>query len=212
MFLSFVFGVEQFLLVAIVIMLVAAYTTTGGFRTVVSTDIIQFICMVIAILAGILLFNILPSGKSFEDVGYLYSFSGMIGDVGWQTAVGLCFLGFFWLISTPDTWQRNCTSRSIDVSIKGILVGTVLMCILVAMFAIGGMYVKTSIEGLVSTEHLSHLSQGYFAFSDIFLIDYNAMGVGVNILLTLIAIGLLMAAVSTIDTFLIVIAHHTCPN
>jgi len=207
MLLSIIFHIEQILLVTVLIIAVFSYTAIAGFRTVVMTDILQFIFMIVAVIAGIFLFNILPFGESFNTAGYTYSFNAMISGAGWQTAVGLIFLGFFWLISTPDTWQRNCASRSVDTSVKGAFYGTLLMSILVIFFALGGMYVKTTIIGLVPVESASLLSGGYFAFNDIFLLDYSTMGIGVNILLALIALGLIMAAVSTIDTLLIVVAH-----
>jgi len=207
MVLSSIFNLDQILLVAIMIILVFSYSAMAGFHTVVVTDILQFIFMIIAVAAGIVLFNTLPVNETLNSTEYTYSFNTMITGVGWQTATGLIFLGFFWLIATPDTWQRNCASRSLNTSKKGVIYGTIIMSILVIFFAIGGMYVKTTITGLVPTENISLLSGGYFAFNDIFLISHGSMSIGINILLTLIAIGLIMAAISTIDTLLIVVSH-----
>lgn len=207
MIISQIIGVNQAILVLCIMFLVAFYTITSGFRTVVFTDRLQFFCMAVSIIAGAYLFSSLPSSLSFIEAGYEFSVSDMFIGVGYPTAIGLIILGFFWLISTPDTWQRNCATRNIDTSISGSIIGTILMCIFVFAFAIGGMLVKTNIEPLVSSSNQQFLSKGFFTFADIFLIDYHSLGSVTNIVLALIAVGILMAAISTIDTFLVVIGH-----
>lgn len=207
MVISHIFSISQTALVICVLFGIALYAVVSGFKTVVFTDILQFFCMLFAIIAAMVLFIKLPGSKTFTEVGYNFSFVNMFSDTGFPTALGFIVLGFFWLISTPDTWQRNCASRSLNTTMKASIAGTFLMCIFVACFGIGGMLVKSNIEPIIPDFNTSSLSKGYFAFSDIFLVNYNSMGIFINALLAFIGLGLLMAAVSTVDTFMVVIGH-----
>jgi Na+/proline symporter len=185
-----------------------AYTAHGGFQSVVWTDVLQSFLMTLAIVAGFFLFANLPPGQSFSAAGYDASLSTVIGGVGWPTAVGLSVLGFCWLVSTPDTWQRNCASRSLDTSKRGVVIGCLVMCISVMLFALAGMLVKVQVEPLVMQgARAAELSGGAFPLNDIFLLDFDALGPFAAALAAVVGIGLVMAAVSTMDTFLVVIGH-----
>ncbi|MEM9374660.1 MAG: hypothetical protein AAGA72_00460 [Pseudomonadota bacterium] len=194
-------------IVSLFALLVAAYTASAGFYTVVFTDRIQFALMLLAVFGGVALFSGLPQQGPLYKSGYEFSLWDMFSDVGWPTALGLVCLGFFWLLATPDTWQRNAASRSMATSKAGAAWGTLLMCLWVAAFAFGGMLVKHLVVPLVPETSIEQLSGGYFAFNDIFLLNFDDYGVWVQIGAAVLATGMVMAAISTVDTFLIVIGH-----
>jgi len=208
LFLQLLIALPVHLLMILFIGLVAIYTSAAGFFTVVTTDRVQALLIIGAILGGIALFAALPSNGGLSAAGYEFSVTGMVTDIGWPTALGLSALGFFWLIATPDTWQRNAASRSLDTSIKGSWLGTALMSLSVAAFAFSGMFVGAQIEPLVAeADNLYRYSDGSYPLNDIFLIDIDEFGAVVQIGAALLAIGMLMAAISTIDTFFVVIGH-----
>jgi Na+/proline symporter len=198
--------VDQVVLLALFTVLVCAYTATSGFYTVVFTDKMQAVLMAAGVVAGAVLFSLLP-GKTFSEAGYAADVGTVLSGVGWPTAVGLVVLGFFWMLATPDTWQRNASSRNIDLTKQGTYIGGALMCAWVAVFAIAGMLIKTSIEPNLSADMVQRLSQGAFPFSDLFLLSFDRFGTLATLAAAVIALALIMAAISTLDTFLIVLSH-----
>lgn len=90
---------------------------------------------------------------------------------------------------------------------KGIAIGSLVMMISVGLFGVAGMLVKSTVEPLVAAELKSNLSQGGFPFNDIFLLNFADLGLFPTFLAAVVGAGLVMAAVSTVDTFLIVLAH-----
>ena len=207
MFASLVLGVPHVVLMALFVVSVVAYTAAAGFFAVVHTDIVQSFLLIVALVAAFALFSLLPEGSSLSSAGYSASPREVIGGVGWPTAVGLIVLGFFWLIATPDTWQRNAASRRFDTTLRGTLLGTGAMCVAVAAFAVLGMLVQMKVVPNVPPELSPSLSGGYFPLNDVFLLNLEELGPFASCLGALFATGLVMAAISTIDTFLVVIGH-----
>lgn len=200
-------GLPQVIIVIVVILIVSFYTISSGFHSVVYTDFAQCVFLAAAIMCGLtflLSFNS-PGSVALHDV-YKSDLNSILFNAGWPTAVGLTVLGLFWLISTLDTWQRNCATRSMDTSLKGALLSSILLVGSVSAFSFIGMLVKAKIEPTVSGSAVALLSKGNFPINDIFLADISTYPFG-PYLLAIFAAGLLMAAISTMDTFIIVIAH-----
>ena len=204
LFLANAFQLPQTVFLAYFLLLVVAYTAVAGFFTVVFTDLVQFGLMFVATVAGVILFVSMGPGTSFAEIGYETSVSSIVGGVGAPTAIGLVVLGFFWLLATPDTWQRNCASRNIDLTKKGTTIGVAALTVWVAVFAIGGMEVRSVVEPLIASN--PDYSKGYFPFSDVFLLDFASLGSFPSLIAAAFGVGLIMAAISTIDTFLVIIA------
>lgn len=183
------------------IVLIAIYATTGGFRTVIHTDILQSIMLIFAIFGGLYF-------AFFYETSYevTYNFKEIFNGVGWANSAGIAFLGFGWLLITMDTWQRNCASRDIDTTRNGILISGGLMILFVIIFAFFGMYVKDIIEPLAMSQGLQ-VSEGTFPFNDLYLLASPDNPIGIKFALAAVFIGLIMAAISTADTFFIVIGH-----
>lgn len=190
--------------VGIFTVLIGGYVTLGGYRTVVITDKAQAYTMFAAFIA-ISLFLFFVSGWSIPSLGSgeaARSFS----DPGWANKTGISFIGAAWLLVTMDTWQRNCASRSLETTVKGAVAGGLILVGSVVLFAIIGMYVKAGLEPVLAEEMASQLSGGYYALADLVL--YGPQGsVLENVLVGVFVLGLLMAGISTADTFLMVVAH-----
>ena len=186
------------------LVIISAYSILGGFRTVIDTDIIQSILLSVAIASGIYFVFAFDTPNSIE----LNFDSTIITGTGWANSLGISFLGFGWLLVTMDTWQRNSASRSLDVSLKGVMWSGILMTIFVILFAIFGIYVKSVIEPIAVSNGLQDsISNGAFPFNDLYLIKDLVPTYGLKVALALIFIGLIMAAASTVDTFFVVIGH-----
>lgn len=199
--------IPQVVMVILVLSLVAYYTTSAGFHSVVFTDIVQCVFLALAMGSAVYFLSSINSPSTLAiNAVYAHDIKTIVFGSGWPTSIGLTILGLFWLISTPDTWQRNCSTRSLDTSISGALLSVILLIGAVSTFAYIGMLVKTAVEPNVSDTFSHLLSHGSFPINDIFLLDLNKHRIGI-LLLPLFAGGLLMAAISTIDTFIIVVAH-----
>lgn len=198
---SIVFGFSVSATFLVLTLIIAAYSCLGGFKTVVHTDIIQFIFLVLAIIAGVYFYY------KFDSSGITsYSFGTILSDTGWANSLGISFLGFGWLLVTMDTWQRNSAARNIDVSFTGIRWSVAIMTVFVILFALFGMFIKDAIEPFAAQHNIT-TSGGLFPFNDLFLIrDFISEPI-LKVLLAIIFVGLIMAAASTADTFFVVIGH-----
>ena len=181
--------------------LIALYSCLGGFRTVVDTDILQSLFLILAIIAGFY-FVFTFEAKPITSFQLNTIFSG----AGWANSLGISFLGFGWLLITMDTWQRNCASRSIDTSMKGVIIAGLIMTLFVILFALFGTYVKDAIEPILSSNNVK-TSSGLMAFNDFLQIEQFVTPSLLKMAIGIIFIGLIMAAISTADTFLVVLSH-----
>jgi Na+/proline symporter len=202
-----ILGIPQPVLMCLFIAIVCFYCIGAGFYSVVFTDVMQTCFFAFATVCGMWLLLSLPDGKTFSDLGYQSDVGSILSGVGIPNIVGLCVLGFFWLIATPDNWQRNCSTRKYDSTFKGAQVSCALLLVWVATFAYAGMMVKAAVEPNVPRQLAQNLSGGALPLNDIFLLDFGSLGYLKAFLGGIFAAGLLMAAISTVDTFLIVIGH-----
>ena len=152
--------------------------------------------------AGVLFFLLIGKGHSLT-AAYPFSLQKMITDYGWPGASGIAFLGFGWLLVTMDSWQRNCATRQLPRDKMSTLTGTVILTGSVILFALAGMAVKAYVEPQVPK---ALLSNGPYPFNDAFLLAPHATPLH-GFLLGIIAVGLLLAGMSTANTFLFVTSH-----
>lgn len=200
---SQVFGISTSLTFLWLLAIIASYSCLGGLRTVIHTDILQSILMLLAIFAGLYFYF------NFDSLGITnseYSFTSIIGGTGWANSLGISFLGFGWLLVTMDTWQRNSASRNTNITFNGIRSSIGIMIVFVILFALFGMYIKDAIEPLVLKSGLTS-SGGLFPFNDLFLISDLIREPFLKASLAIIFVGLIMAAASTADTFFVVMSH-----
>lgn len=185
----------------VLVSIIAAYAILGGFRTVVHTDILQSVLLIVAIIAGFYFYF------NFESAGITsHSFRTIFSGAGWANALGISFLGFAWLLATMDTWQRNSASRSLDISFKGVSWAGGIMVVFVILFALFGMYVKDAIAPIAQENGLA-TSGGFYPFNDLFAISNLASEQFLQVSLAALFVGLIMAAASTADTFFVVMSH-----
>lgn len=186
----------------VLLALISIYSILGGFKTVIHTDILQSILLLLAIIAGLIFYFNFDSNGGIQE----YEFDKIITGTGWANSLGISFLGFGWLLINMDTWQRNSASRSLETSFKGIAISGSIMVVFVVLFALFGMYVRDAIVPIAQNLDIS-TSSGLFPFNDLFEISSVIDTPLLKICLSVLFSGLIMAAASTADTFFVVISH-----
>lgn len=96
-----ILGIPKFAGVMVVGFILITYMVTGGYKSVVVTDTIQFFIMFSLVMIP---FMIKPSMDDFTNVGTLFESS-------WSDGIALFLFGLYYLIMTPESWQRIMSAR-----------------------------------------------------------------------------------------------------
>ncbi len=182
-----------YLLIALV---VAAYSYTGGFAAVVSTDKIQFalVAVFMTVIAG------LAWGQTDWNMETLQSLSPPKQEAGMWIAPGITLILLTavaylpgWLVET-DLWIRLQSARSHAEARKGIVVASVNSLIFVgiapAIIGLAALQLFPPVDGVIP----AYLNDGALIFSEVLSRFAPAW------LSLVLSIGLIAAAMSTIDT------------
>ncbi|MEJ2542960.1 MAG: hypothetical protein P8Y99_02740, partial [Calditrichaceae bacterium] len=176
---------------------VADYTYTGGFEAVVSTDKIQFVLVALFILViAVLGFNALPDDISLWNVtnppkavnAYKLFSPGL-------ALIILTFAAYLpgWLIET-DVWIRLQAARSDSAARKGVVLAAtnsfIFVGVLPLIIGLSALILYPAVNGVID----NRLQDGALIFT-VIMQDYAPLWL--NIFLSL---GLIAAAMSTIDT------------
>lgn len=100
-------------------LLVTTYLAIGGFKTVISTDIVQGAARVL--LVPILLYAVFENAPNAQASG-----TGPQSMPLWA-AVGLVATGFFTALASADVWQRVYAAKDSPSARKGLWIGALLM-------------------------------------------------------------------------------------
>jgi len=187
------------LLLSIVI---AIYTYTGGFQAVVSTDKIQFVlvALFITILAVVGYSAVSSSSNSFNIIEISSSAPKITNNSNPLFAPGIALIFFTfiaylpgWLVET-DIWIRLQASKNNKEARKGILIASTNSFIFVGIFPMIIGLTALVLYPTVGGEIPSKLQDGALIFQNI-MADYTPVWLNV-----LLGIGLIAAAMSTVDT------------
>jgi sodium/pantothenate symporter len=204
---SAILGVNVFNVFLAFTAIISIYTALGGYRSVILTDIVQAVLMVFGLF---ILLYIFFSGGSYSWTSYEASFgkglTPIFFGVGWQNIISILTLGVGWFLVSMDAWQRNCASRSVDTSVKGLTIGAFGMGIFIVAWAVSGLYVHLAVVPGLSEEQLGNFSKGYNPIGDLLLFQSQLGGLW-PLLIGILAFSLVMAALSSADTFLVVCGH-----
>ncbi len=181
----------------LITLIVAAYSYTGGFEAVVSTDKIQFVLVALFITAiSLLAWHALPRGISLlKQVRPPKQLSPYLLISPGIALILMTFIAYLpgWLIET-DVWIRLQAARSDRSARQGIFIASLNSLIFVGLmpFIIGSaaLLLYPAHNGVIPPS----LQDGSLIFTRI-MQDYAP--VWLNVLLT---VGLIAAAMSTIDT------------
>jgi len=180
---------------------VALYSFTGGFEAVISTDKIQFTLVALFIT----IIGFLGIKAISTDINISQLFSNLVTppkannmSMLFSPGIGLIIMTFIaylpgWLIET-DVWVRLQAGRSNIQSRKGIVLASINSLVFVGIIplfiGLSALYLYPAIDGVIP----SHLRDGALIFTAI-MQDFAPVWLSV-----LLAVGLIAAAMSTIDT------------
>lgn len=180
---------------------VALYSFTGGFEAVISTDKIQFTLVALFItIIGYLGIDAVSS-----EINPLLLLNNMVlppkaeNNLMWLSpGIGLIAITFIaylpgWLIET-DVWVRLQAARSNSQARKGIVIASINSLIFVGLIplfiGLSALYLYPPINGIIP----DHLQDGALIFTAI-MQDFAPVWLSV-----ILSVGLIAAAMSTIDT------------
>ncbi|MFQ5584138.1 MAG: sodium:solute symporter, partial [Calditrichia bacterium] len=183
-------------------LVVALYSYSGGFEAVISTDKIQFalVALFIAIMAVVGVYGVKSSAQIAELFAATNTAPKLAPGAPWFLSPGIALIGltFFaylpgWLVET-DVWIRLQAARSNAEARKGIMVASVnslvFVGILPMLIGLSALILYPPVQGQIP----AHLEDGALIFNAL-MRDYTPVWLNV-----LLGIGLVAAAMSTVDT------------
>lgn len=179
---SVILGMDAWVGIYSVSLVVGFYLFFGGYNTVVKTDAIQF--FIILIFSSVPFFFRPP----MEEVTNFSSFV----ELDFQTALGLFLIGIFLVPGSADVWQRVFSARSDKVIRYSFPLAGVAMTI---------MTVSLIFLGLASAPFMGDEIQAENAFFKIFAYDFIPPA-----LLCVIVVATMAVCMSSLDTYCYVIA------
>ena len=181
----------------LITLVVAIYSYSGGFEAVVSTDKIQFVLVAVFISAiAFLAYNALPAGKSLLELPAPPKARNSL--LLFTPGIALISLTFFaylpgWLIET-DVWIRLQAARSNGIARKGVGIAAfnslIFVGIMPAVIGLSALILFPPSDGQIP----ARIQDGALIFT-VIMQDYAPLWLNV-----MLSIGLIAAAMSTVDT------------
>lgn len=146
--------------VGIVIMglTVIAYCVTGGIRSIMITDVIQGILMVVTAIVTFMVSLKLGGGMEAinkalvsEDVR-LMTAPGVNGGMPWANYVSMIVMWSFFTIGQPHLFTKFFTMKNYNVMFKAVILGTLGMLLSATLIEWCGITGRVSFPGLVGKE------------------------------------------------------------
>lgn len=188
---------------SILTVLICIYSGIGGFHTLIFTDIVQSLFMIIGTAAII---PVLTMFGSFNQVITSYPLAIHSMDIGWPSILGICVIGSGWFLVAMDQWQRTCAMRDSKRTKTGMIWYFCSISLFAIVYGLMGMYDRASLLPALDSTLISQHSGGSNPLVDFFLIAKVAPAIH-PLLFALAGIAFLAAAMSTANTFLIVSGH-----
>jgi Na+/proline symporter len=203
--------IDVLVIFALLTALICIYSGMGGFHTLIFTDWLQSIVMIVGGIAlAVILFALQGLAKS-EPITAVYPLSWSALYIGWPNIVGICVIGSGWFLVAMDQWQRVCAMRDAGRTKSGMFWYLFIIAGFALVFGFVGIVDKTTILGLLSPELVEQSTNGANPLQDLF---FALIIPGVTVptvlwqfLFAMVALALLAAAMSTANTFLIVSGH-----
>jgi Na+/proline symporter len=199
--------------------ILAFYTSKGGYYAVIRTDRIQWILIVIAIISMFLLV-VLHAVSNVSLVAqipeYLWNplsidnINSLWGATGWSFVLGILFLQLFLQIGDMGSWQRIVSAKdtiSVKKSLKKVSLWTAAIWVVIAGTGIM-LWSHPNLDGLFPNPEaiLATQAEPLPSLLNLGLVGNLFIGeFGGLLLVLLILVGLVSAMLSTADTYIVVI-------
>jgi len=145
--LSFLFGISYIYGIVIGTSVVCLYSLFGGFRTVVFTDVLQFLIMIFAIVIVVVVSYFQFGGLSYLKENLPAHYFSISGKESFGTMMVWGFIAMGTLID-PNFYQRCFAAKSAAVAKKGIIYSTMIWCVFDLCMVLGSMYAAAHMPGL----------------------------------------------------------------
>jgi SSS family solute:Na+ symporter len=189
-FLQAMFGGNLYVYTLLGTVIAIIYSAISGFRSVVYSEVIQFIVMVssvaIVLFASIFTFG----GWDYLTANLPESFFSATGGHGWGATLVWGFIALSTLVD-PNFYQRILAAKDAKVAKNGILISTVIWCFFDICTTFGAMYARAHMPGLDP-------NQAYMMYA-IDLLPHGLRG--------FFLAGVLATILSTLDSYLFVASN-----
>lgn len=190
LFLHMVFGIDVLLGMIIGTLFTCLYTAWGGFRSVVFSDLVQFVVMCLSVLLVFIFSYSTFGGLSFLKAHLPVSHFTLTGGNSWLNTVVWGFIALATLID-PSFYQRCFAAKSPLVVKRGILISTFIWFCFDICTTAGSLYARALLPH-------AHPEQAYFYYS------LQLLPVGLR---GLFVAGILSIILSTLNSFLFIASN-----
>lgn len=185
LFTQSLFGGDLFIHMLIGLIVVLSYSSFGGLRAVVYSDLIQFFVMCFSV-AMVLAFSFSTfGGLEFLKTELPQNYFHLTGQHGYSATLVWGLIALSTLVD-PNFYQRCFAAQKPSTAKKGIVISTVIWCCFDICTTLGAMYARATIPEADS-------AQGYLIYS-LQLLPDGLRG--------LFLAGLLATILSTLDSYL----------
>lgn len=161
--------------IAFVVAIVGLYLFIGGYKTVIKTDIFQWLVLMVIILVPFMLRDVSVTSMSFSG----------IAPTDWQLLFGIVTISILVVVSSADVWQRIFSAKTPQVA-QNALVVTIPVFFLISLGLV--------LFGLASGVLLGGLPEGNPFFALFALENISSL------VLSFIGVFVLASVMSTLDT------------
>jgi Na+/proline symporter len=196
--------VEQVKAFAGMLILIALFTSAGGFRSLVASDLANAIIMAISTIGLVSLIMYFSRGSEVAVLPLQFGLADF-QKLGWPSILSIMIIGSGWMLVAMDQWQRTCASRSYETSARGLFFFFFILSFFAIAYALWGAFDKSILPSLVSSDVKNSLAGAGNPLMDIAAIPVSSSGG--RFLVSFAIAGLIFAAVSTTNTFLTVCSH-----
>ncbi len=188
--LSFLFGISNVYGIIIGTLVVCLYSLFGGFRTVVFTDVLQFLVMIFAIVLVVVVSYFQLGGLDYLQGNLPKHYFSLSGKESFGTMLVWGFIAMGTLID-PNFYQRCFAAKSAAVAKKGIIYSTIIWCVFDLCMVLGSMYAAAHMPGLDPNK--AYLTYGM-----------SILPVGLK---GLFVAGFMATIISTLDSYIFVASN-----
>lgn len=175
---SVITGFPYWLAVLICSATILFYLLLGGFKSVVKTDIFQYLLLFLFAVISWFLFT-----KSTIDVAQLNLFS-----IGIEQIIGFVIMGIFIIFVSADVWQRAYSAKNVKTVKRGFIYASISYFVIGLLVTMLGLVAKTNFPNINPNDAM------IYSFSQ--LLPVGLLGIGL--------VALLSAVMSSADTGLFV--------
>ncbi|ULB45633.1 hypothetical protein H4N54_25165 [Limnospira fusiformis KN01] len=172
-----IFSISFYFSACTTFLVVAIYMVSGGYSSVVKTDVIQLVLVFMLIFVP---FFIRPSVSNILDLNSLFSLNLL-------DSIGLFGIGFLSITSGAEVWQRIISAKNNHVIRVSFPISAIILLIMTLSLIFIGFGAQQILESEIASDQV------------LFML-FKEQGIP-SLILAYIAVAIIAASMSTLDTF-----------